>query len=221
MEHNKDHRKDELLEILWHLDESHDLTLSSLREHDAQTEFEKDLNEFSSSGILKFDGENITMTQMGLDLARGIIRRHRLAERLVADVLGKKPEETEQAACEFEHILAPELVESICVLLGHPRSCPHGSPIPEGECCKEIRKSVESLVVPLKEMKTGEVAKIASINTTNKKTMGKLLSLGFVPGASIKLLQKFPALALEANLTQIAIENSVGEAINIWRPTTR
>jgi len=219
MEHKKDHRKDELLEILWHLDESHDLTLSSLREHDAERGFEKDLNEFSSSGILEFDGENIIMTQMGLDLARGIIRRHRLAERLVADVLGKKPDETEQAACEFEHILAPELVESICVLLGHPRSCPHGSPIPEGECCKEIRKSVESLVISLDGMKTGEVAKVASINTTDEKTMGKLLSLGLVPGASIKLLQKFPALVLEVNQTQIAIENSIGEGINIWRPT--
>ncbi len=219
MGHKDDHRKDELLEILWHLDECHDLTLSSLREHDPERAFETDLEEFSSNGILQFDSENIAMTDEGRALARGIIRRHRLAERLVADVLGKKPEETERAACEFEHILAPELVESICVLLGHPRSCPHGSPIPEGKCCLEIRKSVESLVIALNEMKTGQVAKVASINTRDERSMGKLLSLGLVPGANIKLLQKTPALVIEVNQTQIAVENSVGEGINIWRPT--
>jgi Mn-dependent DtxR family transcriptional regulator len=45
--------------------------------------------------------------------------------------------EIEQQACKFEHILSPEATDKICTFLGHPRTCPHGSPIPEGDCCLE------------------------------------------------------------------------------------
>ena len=69
--------------------------------------------------------------------ARGrIIRRHRLAERLFTDTLAMDSEtEIEQQACKFEHILSPEATDKICAFLGHPQTCPHGSPIPPGPCC--------------------------------------------------------------------------------------
>jgi Mn-dependent DtxR family transcriptional regulator len=43
--------------------------------------------------------------------------------------------EIEQQACKFEHILSPEATDKICTFLGHPRTCPHGAPIPPGPCC--------------------------------------------------------------------------------------
>jgi Mn-dependent DtxR family transcriptional regulator len=43
--------------------------------------------------------------------------------------------EIEQQACKFEHILSPEATDKICAFLGHPRTCPHGAPIPPGPCC--------------------------------------------------------------------------------------
>jgi DtxR family Mn-dependent transcriptional regulator len=71
-----------------------------------------------------------------MDRARIVIRRHRLAERLFIDVLSIRDEhEVEESACKFEHILSPEVTDSMCALLGHPTECPHGSPIPPGECC--------------------------------------------------------------------------------------
>ena len=69
-------------------------------------------------------------------LFRDIIRRHRLAERLFTDSLALDSEsEIEQQACKFEHILSPEATDKICAFLGHPRTCPHGAPIPLGPCC--------------------------------------------------------------------------------------
>jgi len=217
MTHKDDHKKDELLEMLWHLDENHDLTIGSLREHDPENSFEKDLVQLSSTGVLELHGDDIHLTDQGKTLARGIIRRHRLAERLLADVLGKTPEETEQAACEFEHILAPELVDSICVLLGHPNRCPHGSVIPEGDCCREARNSVQSIVIRLDEMETGQRSRVSSINTSDETRMTKLLSMGIVPGVKLRLLQKYPVFVIEINQTQIALEKSVGEGINVRR----
>lgn len=209
--------KDELLELLWHLDESHSLNLDSLREHDPTNLFERSLREFSSNGLIEFEGDKLDLTQKGRETARAIIRRHRLAERLMVDVMGKKVEDTEQAACEFEHILAPELVDSICILLAHPQKCPHGSSIPEGKCCIEARNSIDSAVIPITEMKTGSSAKVAFINTRDDERMHKLLMMGFTPGTKVKLLQSSPVLVVEIDQSQIAIENSIGSHIGVWR----
>jgi len=78
----------------------------------------------------------VELTPRGRERAGGIIRRHRLAERLFTDSFAMDSEsEIEQQACKFEHILSPEATDKICTFLGHPRSCPHGAPIPPGPCC--------------------------------------------------------------------------------------
>jgi putative ABC transport system ATP-binding protein len=90
----------------------------------------------------------VELTPRGRERAGSIIRRHRLAERLFTDSLAMDSEsEIEQQACKFEHILSPEATDKICAFLGHPRTCPHGAPIPPGPCCsenltKELRESV-------------------------------------------------------------------------------
>lgn len=211
------HEKDELLELLWHLDESHTLSLESLREHDPTNIFERSLREFSTDGIIRFDGVNVSLTENGYDTAKGIVRRHRLAERLMVDVLGRRVEDTEQAACEFEHILAPELVDSICILLGHPKQCPHGSPIPGGSCCSEARSSVESAVVPVTSLKHGASARVAFISTRDEDRMYKLLSMGITPGTTVTLHQTSPVLVVEVEHNKIALENAVGSEIKVWR----
>jgi putative ABC transport system ATP-binding protein len=88
----------------------------------------------SSSG----DGSlTVKLTERGRRKAASIIRRHRLAERLFTDSLAMDSEsEIEQQACKFEHILSPEATDKICAFLGHPRTCPHGAPIPPGPCCE-------------------------------------------------------------------------------------
>jgi len=89
------------------------------------------------TGVSVGDGSMIvTLTARGRQRAADIIRRHRLAERLFTDSLALESEsEIEQQACKFEHILSPEATEKICSFLGHPRTCPHGAPIPPGQCC--------------------------------------------------------------------------------------
>src|SRR5246127_387893 len=79
----------------------------------------------------------VELTPRGRERAGSIIRRHRLAERLFTDSLAMDSEtEIEQQACKFEHILSPEATDKICTFLGHPRTCPHGAPIPLGPCCE-------------------------------------------------------------------------------------
>ena len=82
----------------------------------------------------------IDFTPRGEQRAANIIRRHRLAERLFMETLHIENEaEVEQQACKFEHILSFEATDKICTFLGHPKTCPHGSPIPPGCCCTQAQ----------------------------------------------------------------------------------
>jgi putative ABC transport system ATP-binding protein len=90
----------------------------------------------SSTGPLDDGSTVVELTGKGRQKAADIIRRHRLAERLFTDSLALESElEIEQQACKFEHILSPEATDKICTFLGHPKTCPHGAPIPAGRCC--------------------------------------------------------------------------------------
>ena len=80
------------------------------------------------------DGE-AQLTPEGSQRARDVVRRHRLAERLFKDTFSVDETEAHTQACRFEHIISPELDRRICTFLGHPKTCPHGNPIPPGECC--------------------------------------------------------------------------------------
>jgi putative ABC transport system ATP-binding protein len=87
----------------------------------------------------------VELTPRGRERAASIIRRHRLAERLFTDSLAMDSEsEIEQQACKFEHILSLEATDKICTFLGHPRTCPHGAPIPPGLCCARSSEFAES-----------------------------------------------------------------------------
>jgi putative ABC transport system ATP-binding protein len=77
----------------------------------------------------------VSLTDAGWRRARDVVRRHRLAERLFTDTFAIEDAEAQQQACRFEHIITPELDQRICSFLGHPKTCPHGNPIPPGACC--------------------------------------------------------------------------------------
>jgi putative ABC transport system ATP-binding protein len=78
----------------------------------------------------------VRLTDSGARRARDVVRRHRLAERLFTDTFAIEDSEAQQQACRFEHIITPELDQRICSFLGHPKTCPHGNPIPPGPCCE-------------------------------------------------------------------------------------
>ena len=99
-------------------------------------------------GIFVRDGSAVVaLSPRGRTKAGSIIRRHRLAERLFTDSLAMDSEsEIEQQACKFEHILSPGATDKICAFLGHPRTCPHGAPIPPGPCCPAGTRADESAI---------------------------------------------------------------------------
>jgi len=86
------------------------------------------------------EDNEVELTDRGKSRARDVVRRHRLAERLFKDTFRIDEHEAHTQACKFEHIISPELDERICSFLGHPKTCPHGNPIPPGDCCNHREK---------------------------------------------------------------------------------
>lgn len=212
-----EHKIEEILEAIWTAEEK---GLSEIADIKKETNIEVSdelLDGISKKGLVIITDDEIKFTDKGREKAKNIIRRHRLAERLLFDVLKRSAEDTHEPACEYEHFLAPEITEGICTLLGHPKYCPHGMKIPPGDCCIQARKTVESVVIPLSKLNTGESGKIAYITTQSHPRLHKLLSFGFTPGLTIQLHQKSPTFIIECDKTQLALEKDIAEDIFVWK----
>ncbi len=213
-----DRALEEVLEAIWMAKEQGGTRREDLSRY-ADVAISEELIDALKSRALVREAEDgsLRFTEQGEERARGIIRRHRLAERLVHDILAMPMSEIEANACEFEHLIAPGITESICTLLGHPAQCPHGRSIPEGRCCTEARKNVEPVVVSADRMHIGEQARVAYINTSIYARLQKLTSFGLSPGVEVKLHQRSPAFVLECEHTQIALEEALAKDIYVFR----
>ena len=141
------------------------------------------------------------------------IRRHRLAERLMMDVLNIRGDEGEYKACQFEHLLNEGADVKVCTMLNHPSTCPHGKPIPPGACCDEARAQGDLGIVPLTEFKSGQVGEIAYILTEDNKKMQKLMAMGVLPGNKITLVQSFPSYIFRVGYSEFAIDTNLAREI--------
>jgi len=99
------------------------------------------LSRMSDLHLVQMENGEVQLTLVGSQRARDVVRRHRLAERLFKDTFSIEDSEAHTQACKFEHIISPELDQRICTFLGHPKTCPHGNPIPPGECCNGKSKN--------------------------------------------------------------------------------
>ncbi|MBU2265638.1 MAG: metal-dependent transcriptional regulator, partial [Candidatus Omnitrophica bacterium] len=154
-------------------------------------------------------------TEEGFKEAEKCVRRHRLAERLLADILDVKDPLMHEAGCKFEHGLHQGLEDNVCTLLGHPKTCPHGKPIPQGDCCRGFEKVPKKFILALKDLAPGEQGKISYINTKDKDILKKLISMGLLPGNKIKLLHRFPSFVFEMENSSFAIDKDLAEHIHV------
>jgi DtxR family Mn-dependent transcriptional regulator len=208
----------EILEAVWTLQEQEVSTLDNVIHNAATTVSDGLIDKLTREGFITVDDAKcVKLLPEGRKLAEPIIRRHRLAERLICDVLGSHVEDSEAAACEYEHVLAEGITNSICTLLGHPRYCPHNKPIPEGDCCRQARDELKPIVVSCDQLRVGESARIAYFSTREHSRLLKLSALGISPGISLRLIQKWPAYVVQCEETEIALEPEIARNIYVWQ----
>jgi len=200
----------EALEAVWTLEEKDQATLDQVFAESRATISDELLRTLQDQKLITLsESGQVSLLDDGRVLAKQIIRRHRLAERLICDAMGSHVDDSEDAACEFEHILEPGLTESICTLLGHPRYCPHNKPIPEGDCCRQAREELKPIVVSCDQLRIGESGRVAYLCSREHARLVKLSNLGIIPGLPVKLLQKWPSYVVQCDETEIALEAAV------------
>ncbi|HTT69844.1 MAG TPA: metal-dependent transcriptional regulator [Anaeromyxobacteraceae bacterium] len=177
----------------------------------------EELRELHEIGLARLDGSRLELTAEGERRARDLVRRHRLAERLLRDVLQLSETATESQACELEHILSPEATDSVCTLLGHPPTCPHGKAIPPGPCCSALPQSVRPIVTGLPASELGSLARIVFIAPRFHDRMDRLAALGVIPGSEIRLHQRSPSYVIEVGETTIALDPEIAREIYVKR----
>ena len=197
---------DEVLEQLWYAQE----------EKRAVHEIgdPKTIEELLAAKLIRRNG-TIELTGDGAERARGIVRRHRLAEILFGQVLEVDTSDAETSACEFEHILAERVVDRVCTFLGHPPACPHGLPIPQGSCCQVYSKKVEPLITRLVDLPLGATGNVVFIAPKSVYRLNRLASFGVVPGSTVRLIERKPSVVLSCGQTSIAVEDEIGQEIYV------
>ena len=205
---------EEMLEYIWILDENNDKA-DSMRMNDKFGKEPTDgyLKAMVEQKLINLRDSNITFTESGKERAKLIIRRHRIAERLLNDVLEMRGDEFERGACQFEHFVNEEIIASICTLLGHPAVCPHGNKIPQGECCLSAKKNLEPVISPLSIIKAGKTVKVVYISTKSHASLDRLSGIGVIPGLELTIHQKFPSMILQYGETQLALDNDIAKNV--------
>jgi DtxR family Mn-dependent transcriptional regulator len=182
---------EEYLETVLELDED-DLIVTQARladrlGHSAPTVSQM-VRRLVSEGYLEIDNRVLSLTALGRTRAEAVVRKHRLAERLLTDVIGLAWEKAHEEAGRWEHVISDEVEELLVKLLGNPATCPHGNPIP-GLPAERRDLSALSLCLPGDRVRLERVTEQVEVD---QEALTYLAHHGFTPGASAEVKTKAP-----------------------------
>ncbi|MFB0516886.1 MAG: metal-dependent transcriptional regulator [Candidatus Neomarinimicrobiota bacterium] len=219
----KSHLIDEILETVWVAHEDgrpEAATLEVKCRHDVgEFDLQACLQEMEVAGLLVLKEGRVDFTDEGRTRARNIIRRHRLAQRLLMDVLDVSEIESEEMACQFEHFLSEEVTDKVAAFLGYPRVDPNGRPIPSGAPGEETIELVKPLITRLTRLSVGERARVAFLTPSFHQRFDRLVAFGINPGVVLDLHQRTPAYVVRVGETELALDPEIADEIYV-RPLT-
>lgn len=172
----------------------------------------EDIEVLAKKDYLKIEDGYVNLTETGEQLGRSLVRKHRIAEKVVADLFLADMDEMEELADQIEHVMSAEVEENICRILGNPENCPHNNPIPKGQY---VENSNHEYSVPLLSCHSGESGEVSYIKTEDARKLRKIMNLGLIPGSKICLIQKFPNYVFQLGNTQLAVDNELASEIFI------
>jgi DtxR family Mn-dependent transcriptional regulator len=162
-------------------------------------------------GLIRLDGNHILLTPHGEQLARRVVRRHRLAERFLTDILDLSWAQAHQEAGKWEHVMSEDVEKAIERLLGNPTTCPHGNPIPG-------TNYQPPAAMPLSQVGIGQSFTVSRIPEELEFIPGMLEFLeeyNLIPGGSGKVagFGTTGDMSLEVNGTQVDVESFATQRI--------
>lgn len=129
----------------------------------------------------------VSLTSTGERLALSIMRRHRLLEQFLHEILGFEWDEVHEEAHHLEHVISEKFVERMAVVLGNPRYDPHGSPIPTRDL-----KIPEMTKLTLQAVEAGKSVVVKRVPDDDAALLRYLGEKGIVPDAHLSVLEVLP-----------------------------
>jgi DtxR family transcriptional regulator, Mn-dependent transcriptional regulator len=161
------------------------------------------LDRLEADDLIVRTSRQIAMTSKGTSLAEGVVRKHRLAERLLVDIIGLDWDKAHVEAGRWEHVISDDVEERLVILLGNPTTCPHGNPIPGVEPDGPEQRR-------LAEAQPGERIRLERITESVEHDAESLTYLGdhgLTPGITALIQDRAPdgTLTLEVAGSSIAL----------------
>ena len=144
------------------------------------------IGRLSDHGYVVLHGDrSLHLTDKGRSLATTVVRRHRLAERLLVDGIGLEWEKVHREADRWEHAISSDVEEKLVVLLGDPATCPHGNPIPGSKNAERTRTTK-----PLAQAPTGPITirRVSERLETNDEGLQLISTAHLLPGAEATVI---------------------------------
>ena len=166
-----------------------------------------------TNGYLTISGRAISLTEKGRELAEGVVRKHRLAERLLTDVIGLPWHLAHLEAGRWEHVISDEVEQRLRVLLDDPSTCPHGNPIP-GSKPSLVRMVALSDAEPGDNVRLERVTESVEIDNAS---MAYLHEHNFITGSVAKVTAKAPdgSLSLRVGRETVVVGGLLGSNLYV------
>ncbi|MDO8361552.1 MAG: metal-dependent transcriptional regulator [Actinomycetota bacterium] len=169
----------------------------------------------STMGLVDVQDGRVALTPAGVEMAEQHVRRHRLAERLLVDVLGLGWAEAHELADSWQQVIDDRTEQAIDSLLGSPATCPHGNPIPGGS--RSLAGADLGEVSPLAALAKGQRAQVVRVTERLEVEPGMLVELeraGLVPGTAVEVLSfGSGAMAVRASRDVLVVSTETAAAI--------
>lgn len=162
-----------------------------------------------TDGYVERSGRALVLTPSGKTRAESVVRKHRLAERLLTDVIGLPWHKAHMEAGRWEHVISDEVEERLIVILGNPQTCPHGNPIPGAGQPRRDFTALED-ATPGQRLRLERVSEVVELDTS---ALVYLDRHAFRPGATALVLDRGPdgTLVLDVDGKTMAIGPALGQ----------
>lgn len=168
------------------------------------------------------DDRHLELTELGRDRSVAVMRKHRLAERLLLDVIGLEWRDVHVEACRWEHVMSEQVEQRLVALLGHPQVSPYGNPIPGlddlGEHLDPVTETHRDLIGADVAAGRGgrfEVRRIIEIVQNQPKVMDELHRGGVIPGAVLEFGFLGDTLVVKDGSITTALHPAIAHGIHV------
>jgi DtxR family Mn-dependent transcriptional regulator len=172
------------------------------------------IRRLKAEGYVTVEERAIQLTPLGRERAVSVVRKHRLAERLLTDIIGLPWHKAHIEACRWEHVISDEVEDRLVTLLGNPQTCPHGNPIP-GSGAQPVRD-----LVALSTLHGGEHVRLERVTEQveiDLQSLAYLSEAGFIPGVDARVTGRAPdgTLTVDVGEHTIALGPALAEQMYV------